>query len=855
MSIFNSTQNNSLFSNNITQHNQKILFGAEENKNTNGEQKISFGFPPPNDNQSNSMNIFGAKISSSGNTDKNTNNDNKENSGNSNSLFGQKNSNNKGSIFGNLLSNNNNTPLLSLNLDNKKSNLFGSSNEGNDNTSLFANLKIDNNQSSLFNTSNTDNNQNPLFGKSNTENNQNTLFAKSNNDNNQNSLFGKINNDNNQNSLFGKINNDNNQNSLFGKINTDNNQNTLFGKSNTENNQNTLLGKTKADNNQSTLFGKSNNDNNQNTLFSKSNNDNNQNSLFSNFSTKNNKNTLFGKSNIDNNLSTSEPKTENENDKVFSIGSPLKKNINGTLFNNPKNENSNKDNKNILGFSFGNTNEKNDNDNKNEENNNKISLFNSGNQSNIKIEQKEKIDNNNKIDIKFGIKIENDNKNIEIKSDNKEEGLSGASIKKSKNYLFDLSTDLNKKLFSNNNDNENKQKKEEKNKKENEEGKEEEKEEKEKKIEDKKEINIDIQNKNENKFGTPKKENSKLNSFNFKPPQKIIDSNDNIISTSSKINKNINNLISSQRLEDNEQIQSALENLYVYDILSSNSISENAIKEKIKQNKIKKNKPINFKLSVQIEGISIMNGKELNMVSLSDETNSNLMKKVRLILKKKFKMEKEIEDFDIFLIKNGKKLPLNDRELIGNYVKNQDIIIVSLIHHSSGINEENTENEEESEYQEQDQDEKKKLCPKEKLPILKRKGYNMIPNECVIARMSIDEIKNVKNFAIYNENGKIEFDNIVSIFGVNFDKLFNIEHDLIEYEKGEWCHSPRGTNFNIPATITLYNIHSKINISNNNEKNQYLEFLKNKCHQNLNGKFLSYNFNTHELKYKIPYFY
>jgi len=828
MSIFNNVQNNSLFSNNITQHSQKTLFGAEENKNTNGEQKISFGFTTSNADQNKSMNIFGANISSSGNIE-NASNDNKENTGNSNSLFGQINSNNKGSIFGNLISNNNNTPLLGMNLDNKKNNLLGSSNEDNDNTSLFANLKIGNNQSTLFGTSNADNNQNTLFGKSNTENNENTLFGKSNNDNNQNALFGKINNDNNQSSLFGKINNDNNQSTLFGKSNNDNNQ--------------------------STLFGKTNNDNNQNSLFANFSTENNKITLFNNSTTENNKSTLFGKSNIDNNQSTliDNPKTENDND--FSKSSLLKKNDNGTLFNTQKNENSNKDNKNTLGFLFGNTNEKNDNVNKNEESNIKISLFNSGNQSNIKIEQKEKIENNNKIDVKFGIKIETDNKNIEINFDNKEEGLSGVSKKKAKNSLFDLSTDLNKKLFSNNNDNENKQEKEEKNKKENEEGKEEEKEEKEKKIEDKKEINIDIQNKNENKFGTPKKENSKLNSFNFKPPQKIIDSNDNIISTSSKINKNINNLISSQRLEDNEQIQSALENLYVYDILSSNSISENAIKEKIKQNKIKKNKPINFKLSVQIEGISIMNGKELNMVSLSDETNSNLMKKVRLILKKKFKMEKEIEDFDIFLIKNGKKLPLNDRELIGNYVKNQDIIIVSLIHHSSGINEENTENEEESEYQEQDQDEKKKLCPKEKLPILKRKGYNMIPNECVIARMSIDEIKNVKNFAIYNENGKIEFDNIVSIFGVNFDKLFNIEHDLIEYEKGEWCHSPRGTNFNIPATITLYNIHSKINISNNNEKNQYLEFLKNKCHQNLNGKFLSYNFNTHELKYKIPYFY
>ena len=554
---------------------------------------------------------------------------------------------------------------------------------------------------------------------------------------------------------------------------------------------------------------------------------------------ENNKNTLFGKSNIDNNKNSlfSNPKTED--DTGFSISK---------LLTNDNNEaKSNKDNKNTIGFSFANSYEKNDNVNKNEENNNKISLFNSGNQSDIKIEKKDIIENNNnKNDIKFGIKIETDNKKIEINFDNKEKGLSGASKKNSNNYLFDLNSDLNKHLFNNSKFEENKQKKEEE-KKEKEEDK---------KIEDKKEIIIDTQNKNEIKFGTPKKEKPKLeNLFNSKQPQQVIDSNDNIITNNSRIDNHINNLTSFQRLEDNEQIQSALENMYAYDILSSNSINENAIKEKDKQNRIKKNRPINFKLSVQIEGISIMNGKELNMTSLSDETMSNLMKKVRLILKKKFKMVQEIDDFDIYLIKNEKKLPINVRELIGNYIKNQDVILVSLIHHSSDVNDEKTENEEESENKEQEQDEKKILCPKEKLPILKRKGYNMIPNECVIARMSIDEIKNVKNFVIYNENGKIEFDNIVSIFGVNFDKLFNIEHDLIEYEKGEWCHSPRGTNFNIPATITLYNIHSKINISNNNEKNLYLEFLKNKIQNNLKGKFLSYNFETHELKYKIPYFY
>ena len=126
----------------------------------------------------------------------------------------------------------------------------------------------------------------------------------------------------------------------------------------------------------------------------------------------------------------------------------------------------------------------------------------------------------------------------------------------------------------------------------------------------------------------------------------------------------------------------------------------------------------------------------------------------------------------------------------------------------------------------------------------------MNPNEYNISRITIDEINNVQNFEIYNENGKINFDNPFSIYGVNFDELLVVKHYLIEYEKREWCHSLRGTNFNIPSTITFYNINPNINFFNENIKNKYIEFLKEKSI--LKGKFISYDFNNHKLLYKIP---
>jgi hypothetical protein len=393
---------------------------------------------------------------------------------------------------------------------------------------------------------------------------------------------------------------------------------------------------------------------------------------------------------------------------------------------------------------------------------------------------------------------------------------------------------------------------------------------KEDKKEDKKEKEklINIKSEENKKFlGTPKKQKKNL----FEIPKdkispKIMKKNDinNKINLESGINVKENISASSQRIEDNEDMQNVLKNLYISDVFLPNKTYQqpSLYNEQNIKNKYKRSKQIDFTLLVEIEGITNVNDEGFNITSRADETMSNLMKKVRLLIKKKYKIDKESNDFDIYLLKNEKQLPINDRQLIGDLIKNKDKIIISIIHKNSQIKEEEEEEDEEKENENQEdnnnnkkQNKKSELCPKDKLPILTKPGYYMIPNEYDIARMSIDEIKNVKNFTIYNENGKIIFDNPVSLYGVNFDNLFNIEHDLIEYEKGMWCHSPRGQNFNIPATIILHNIHPNIDFSNLFEKNKYIEFLKEKCRNNLNGTFVSYDDNSYQLKYKISYFY
>ena len=383
-------------------------------------------------------------------------------------------------------------------------------------------------------------------------------------------------------------------------------------------------------------------------------------------------------------------------------------------------------------------------------------------------------------------------------------------------------------------------------------------------------------------------------------------SNKNMISTNPTSNK----LTSTKRIEDDDQVQKALQNLYVSDILlpspfnySMSYVVKKGKNELNKVNNKKKSKTIDFQFFVEIKDMPNKNYEGCDMICKSDESMSKLMKQAHLFMKKKYKMTKELNEFDISLMKNGLELPINDNELICDYVKNNDKIIIYLVHKSSeqkeekpkyrnnniNINKEenkeikkvknNVQEEEEiindnNSFEEKenlslsqnikDNNQKKELvkdqeeeilCPTNKLPILKREGYFMNPDEYTISRMTLKEIKNVENFSLFNENGKIEFEGKVSLYGANLDKLFNIEHEFIEYEKGEWCHSPRGQNFNVPAVITFYNVQSNIDTSNDNEKKMFVEMLKIKCQKYLNAKFISYDFDKGTLIYKIPYFY
>jgi hypothetical protein len=73
--------------------------------------------------------------------------------------------------------------------------------------------------------------------------------------------------------------------------------------------------------------------------------------------------------------------------------------------------------------------------------------------------------------------------------------------------------------------------------------------------------------------------------------------------------------------------------------------------------------------------------------------------------------------------------------------------------------------------------------------------------------MTLDELKNVYNFSIWNQHGKIEWKDKVDLTKLDLDKIVKIEPLLIELYGGEKIDLPaKGEKLNKPAKYILENI-------------------------------------------------
>ena len=108
---------------------------------------------------------------------------------------------------------------------------------------------------------------------------------------------------------------------------------------------------------------------------------------------------------------------------------------------------------------------------------------------------------------------------------------------------------------------------------------------------------------------------------------------------------------------------------------------------------------------------------------------------------------------------------------------------------------------------------KEKLCNEKILPQFSKMGYEIYPPMTKLARMSEDELRNVENFTVSNDYGKIEWVGPTDLTEVNIDLWVIIKRDGVEVYPEDMFNEKnkhaRGTKLNKSAIITLYNTYPK----------------------------------------------
>ena len=90
------------------------------------------------------------------------------------------------------------------------------------------------------------------------------------------------------------------------------------------------------------------------------------------------------------------------------------------------------------------------------------------------------------------------------------------------------------------------------------------------------------------------------------------------------------------------------------------------------------------------------------------------------------------------------------------------------------------------------------VAPDELVPKLSREGYHTSPEYVLLCRMSSEELRNVKDFRVYNKYGEVHFLEKVNILGMNIDEEISIEERCVEIKETE-----KGKGLNVNREIKL----------------------------------------------------
>jgi len=211
--------------------------------------------------------------------------------------------------------------------------------------------------------------------------------------------------------------------------------------------------------------------------------------------------------------------------------------------------------------------------------------------------------------------------------------------------------------------------------------------------------------------------------------------------------------------------------------------------------------------------------------------NSRLVREIKEIILEKLSKKYNIDNIEL-LINN--RLLLDTETIKNSEIKDKDEILLQFNLPKKSLQKEIVKPE--------SVENSVKLASLEKLPILTKKGYKTVPDNIQISRMSEAELKEIQDFTVENEFGKIVFEGKTDITGLNLDEIIDIRpKEIIVYPEDKFPIKPQvGEQLNKSATISLYKCFPNGDTSEEYKMEKFIKRLERAARKQ-NARHISYD--------------
>lgn len=318
-----------------------------------------------------------------------------------------------------------------------------------------------------------------------------------------------------------------------------------------------------------------------------------------------------------------------------------------------------------------------------------------------------------------------------------------------------------------------------------------------------------------------------------------------------------------EQVEKNENYSENLYNNYKATSIINNgntNFTISNLKDTIINNGKKDEKIVQFTITIKDQDIEFnLSANKTNPISLLKEL---IVEKLKNFHKSNFKI---LSVENLTLMKKNRFM--TDNKKISDYDINNGDNILAIVDHSDEEEEEKdahiSRTEKSSLYDKKSFKTKtldknsiinsNEMAPIDMLPVLNKATYKTEPGMNIISRMTVNELKNVPKFSVFNEHGKIQWKDPVNLCELDLDDIIEIGERFIRIYKGHTPKPPIGVGLNKQAILTLYNIIPAEDLKTNEEKEEFIEKLKIICVEQ-QGKFINYNFISKDLSFSVDNF-